>query len=152
MLVMTTLAILPLNRTVLTNLQKNIRRSKTFLILNHLLGNRLISGSDQIEKITKIFEDPDKLEKIRSKEEFTQILSDKKIQDMVTDETTARQIKEKNIGQLISNPKIQSVLHDPALLQKLMELNKEIIKDGLSGKWDEEKPETAVRPHTIELP
>ena len=150
-LVITAIAILPLNVAVLNNIQKNIRRSKTFVVLNHLFGNKLISGSDQIEKITKIFEDPDKLEKIRSKEEFTQVMSDKKIQDMITDEETARQIKEKNIVQLMSNPRIQSIIQDPALVQKLIELNKEIIKDGLSGNLDEKKPQATVPPHTIEL-
>ena len=48
-----------------------------------------------------------------------------------SDEELAEQIQNKDYGKLLANPKIQSIMQDKQLLEKMFALNKKIMEESL---------------------
>lgn len=111
-------------------IQKDVTASKSYALLGRWAGGKIAAASLDIRKIAAILRDPSGLEQFKSTGEFKALTADPRLKDLFSDEETAGQIRRKDYGRLLANPKMQAVFQDKELLQKLFALNKKIMEEG----------------------
>jgi len=129
------IGILPIRSGWLKNIQDDVSASKSYTIINHLIAKKTPLASLDVKRIANIFEDPSKLEKLESTREFKTLMADERLKNLFADEETAEQIRNKDYGKLLSNPKMQAVFEDKNLLEKMFSLNKKIIDEQMGGEF-----------------
>ena len=144
------IALVPVKSTPFNRIQDNVTSSLTYKLVNQLTGDRLPTKSRNLEKMTQMLDDPDKVEAIRANPKFQEVLSDQRMADLFSDETTIQQIQNKNIMQLMSKPKIQAVMQDEELIKKLIELQQEMLKQAGTESGNTEK-KSHPQPKVIEV-
>ena len=122
--------------------QKDVLASKSYTFINTLVNEKIPIAIPDIKKIASTFEDPAKLKALENTEELEALRADDRLQDLFSDEETAEQIKNKNYGKLLVNPKMQEVFQNEELLKKIFALNKRIM---------EENPVEGPGPKTLEV-
>lgn len=62
---------------------------------------------------------------------YDDLMKDDKVQELVSDEETLRQMKEKDFGKLLNNPKLLAILEDKELLAKFFHFYKNLNERGM---------------------
>lgn len=122
------LAIIPSNNRFYVEIRNDIIKSHTFTFVNKIAGDKIPIAIFDFQATIEAFQDPEKLEELESSQAYQDIVNNKNIKALLSDETTLEQIQNKDIGQLLKNPNMQAILKDKELLKKFLELNKEILK------------------------
>jgi len=128
--------------------QNDVTSSKSYAILDGLIKDRMPAASLDLKKIALMMQDPSFIEQFESTEEFQNLVEDKRLKAIFSDEETAELIRSKNYIKILSNPKIQAVFQDQELLEKMFALNKRIMEGGPDSKIFEENTER--QPELIE--
>jgi len=138
------IGLLPIKSGWFEKIQNNVTASKSYNIIYQLIDSKLPATSDDINNLTTIFEDPAKLEKLRSTKEYKTFMEDDNLKEIFSDEETVEQISNKEYGKLLANPKILSMFQNEQLLKKIFALNKKMMEQGLSddasGKTTKRQP------------
>jgi hypothetical protein len=134
----------PLRLGWFERIQEDVLASTSYALINRLASGISAEGFNDIKKITDVFNDPARMEQYATTEEFKTLRSDERLQDLLADEETAAQIRDKDYGALLANPKMQAVFRDEELLSKIFALNKRIAEESLK-----EPPPT--EPKVIEI-
>jgi len=125
-------------------IQNDVIASKSYNAIHQFIDNKIPAVSGDIKKLTAIFENPAKLQQFQSTKEFEMLMEDDNLKEIFSDEETAEQIRNKEYGKLMVNPKIQSVFQNEQLLKKMFALNKKIMEksldDELSNTVTESQP------------
>ena len=125
------LLMIPLKLPKLNNIQADIQSSYTYAqlrpILNQLSNNGVIAQYDPSKFIA--LSDPKVLRAIEKSKEYQDIIYDKRIQALLNDPAVTNQVQEKNIGQIVQNPKFIALTRDPELLEKFLALYSTMIKN-----------------------
>ncbi len=127
-LIIVMIAIAPFNFKWFKKAQNDVLASKTYALVQQQAGDRFPNTILDIKQVTSILEDPKKLKQFQSTEEFKSLSEDKSLKDLLTDEETADQIKNKDYSALLANPKMQNVFQNKELLKKIFDLNKKIAE------------------------
>lgn len=143
------IGLIPLQSGWFEKIQNDVIASKSHGIIHQLIGNKVPIASGSVKNLTAIFEDPAKLQRLRSTKEFKTFMEDDDLKKIFSDEETIEQIGNKEYGKLLANPKIQSVFQNEQLLKKIFALNKKIIEDSLADEASNTKPES--RPKVINI-
>lgn len=122
------IAVVPHSLKWFAPVQEDVLKSKTYYFLNFLTGNRLPKGAEQIQKTLFVFQDKEKLTRLQSQPEFQKLMEDDKIQSLLSDAKTLKQIQEKDLTGLLSNPRVGEILADKETLEKLYKINKLLLK------------------------
>lgn len=130
-LILLIIGIAPIKNEKFQKVQNNILNSQTYNYLRKFTGNKIPTTTNDIKEVTSILQDPKKLEELRQSKEFKQLVDDEKLQTLLNDPETIRQIEEKDFGKLFSNPAIQEIMKDKELLKKFLEVNKKLFKQNL---------------------
>ena len=125
------IAVVPLRFGWFEKVQNDVLGSRSYALINERVGDKIPDGLLDIKKVVSILQDPAKLEKFESSEEFKVLKKDTRLKELFADEETAEQIRNKDYGGLLSNPKMQSVFQDKELLKKIFALNKRIAEESL---------------------
>ncbi len=67
-------------------------------------------------------------------ENLESLSQDKRIQDILNDPKIIEDIKNKNYSQLLSNPKITTIVQDPALMKKMMSVYRQMMEEKLKSQ------------------
>jgi hypothetical protein len=132
----------PLDFPWFKRIQNDVLASKSYALIKSQLGNKIPDALPDIQKLTNALKDPQKIEALQSTEEFQALSSDERVKALFADEATAEQIKNKDYGALLSNPKMQEIFQDEELLKKIFALNKRI---------SQKDPAPDPGPKTIEI-
>lgn len=143
------IGLIPLQLGWFEKIQNDVIASKSHGIIHQLIGNKVPIASGSVKNLTAIFEDPAKLQRLRSTKEFKTFMEDDDLKKIFSDEETIEQIGNKEYGKLLANPKIQSMFQNEQLLKKIFALNKKIIEDSLADEASNTKPES--RPKVINV-
>ncbi len=124
---------LNLNFPLWKEIQGMIKQSKTFYYAS-LFKEKSDIQQDDIDIILQSINDPNKLKSVESTPEYQTLIQDPKIQAVLSDETTQRQIQEHQIFKLLANPKFQAILKDKKLVNQFLDLEMMAIKKGIQDK------------------
>ena len=137
------IAVSPLKFGWFEKAQKDVLESRSYAFINARLGDRIPSGLLDIKKVTDILQDPAKFEKFESTQEFKALREDTRLKELLSDEETAEQIRNKDYGKLLSNHKMQAVFQDKELLKKMFALNKKLAEE--DGENEDSTDETSPK-------
>lgn len=141
---------IPLRFGWIKRAQDPILESHSYRLVKKWTERNMPAASLDLEKITDVFEDPDKLAQFESTSEYQELMADERLQDMYADKEVAEQLRTKNYGQLLTNPKFQAVFEDPELLKKIFALNQKIMESELTQTPD--SPPQQTPPRVISIP
>ncbi len=110
-------------------IQSDIRKSLSFSFIGKGVLNKVLGIEDVHETLT-IFNNEGQMEKLKNSKEFHALAEDQRVQDVLHDETTLKQIQDKDFVHLVTNPKMLSLLNDPSLMKKLMAVHAQMMKEG----------------------
>ena len=130
------IAISPLKFGWIEKAQNDVLASRTYAFINENFGDKIPNGFLNIKKVANVLQDPEKLEAFEESEEFKAIQADTRLKDLIEDEDTARQIRDKDYTALLANPKIRAIFNDKEFLRKIFALNKRIVEE--AGKAEPE--------------
>ncbi|MCK5506612.1 MAG: hypothetical protein KAJ10_15720, partial [Thermodesulfovibrionia bacterium] len=133
------IAVSPLRFGWLEKAQNDVLGSKSYALINARVGDKIPDGFLDIKKMAGVLQNPAKFKKLESSEEFKTLKEDIHLKELLADEETADQIRDKDYGKLLSNPKMQAVFQNKELLKKILALNQRIAEESLE---DEDGPKT----------
>jgi len=137
------IGLIPVHPAWFEKIQNDVIVSKSYHAIYHFIENKVPAASGNIKKLAAIFENPAKLQQFQSTKEFETLMEDDNLKEIFSDEETAEQIRNKEYGKLMANPKIQSVFQNEQLLKKMFALNKKIMEASL----DDELSNMATESH-----
>lgn len=121
-LFLTFIAIMPPEVLPVQGLQKGVVDSYAYKLVNLFIKDK-IPYVNNVEILLQETRNPQKMAAIQVTPEFKTFYSDEKIQEVLSDEETVREIRTKDFTKLMTNPKIQALFQDEALLKKILDLN-----------------------------
>jgi len=126
---------IPGNMVGFPSIQKDVLNSKSYAIIKKIFNDYLPMDKNAaaMREITDLFQNPAQVDKLRSDDNFKNVLNDDKIARLLSDEETRQDIQNKNIAKLLSNPAMQDVLKDKDLLRNLFDLQKKLIREGMGN-------------------
>ena len=149
LLILFLVMILPGDFQWLNNIQAAVAESRSYKMIGVLTNNKAPAEAFNFNKLKETLTDPKRMKKVESTQEFKDFIDDPLIHELFSDDETNRQIQERSISELLSNPKIQSILQDEEALKKYIALYQTILEAGELdvGESEEEKS----KPRIIEL-
>ena len=127
-IVLVLLSILPSQLPWMKNIQEDVVESYSYKFVYFVCREKLPSELADVKATIKFFEDPKRLEKLESVQEFQELMEDNKVQDILNDEKTKAQLQGKKLVALMQNPKIHAIIKDKEILEKIYKLNKKILQ------------------------
>lgn len=127
-LVLILIAYIPSQAPWVSNIQKPVLASKSYQYLNSLFGNHLPKSSFDPDKTLVAFKDPAWVKEFQSTPEYQSLISEPKVQAILSDTQLMDAAKNKNYKDILTNPKIQTLFRDRKLLEKFMALNQKAIE------------------------
>lgn len=146
-LVLISIMIIPADFSWLKAMREDLRHSQTHAVLSRWIAEKTPLKTMDIPKITAMLQDPVHRPQIESLEEYKSLMEEDALKEVFSDEETLRQIQEKNIAELLANPKIQAALQNEEIVKKLLDLNVKIIQQSAEPQTSEE-----VKPAWLETP
>ena len=122
------LMITPGDFAKLKTIKKDISESRTYELIRKFTDQK-VSSLENIDKISDILSDPEKIEKIQQMREFRVLAKDEKVQTLIADDILVGQIQNKDYTKALRNPKMQAILRDQTLLKKLFAMQQKLIEE-----------------------
>ena len=125
------LLMIPLQLPALNKAQADVQNSYSYSLLKPILDQLFHKESIPQYDPSKFIalSDPKALKTIEKSKEYQNIINDQRIQALLNDPTVTDQVKGKNIGQLMQNPKFIALTQDPELLKKFLALYSTMLKN-----------------------
>ena len=142
-------AVAPLEAEWFQKAKHDVLKSRSYAVISGLVNDRIPNGSFDVKKVISALQDPAKLQELESTEELKALREDDRLNELFADEETAEQIRDKDYGKLLSNPKMQAVFQDKELLRKLFALNQRIAEESVE---EEERSVEESGPKVIDIP
>jgi len=133
----------------LDKIQDDVIASKSYSIIQQFIDKNLLATFADIKKLTAIIGDPAKFQKFQSTKEFEVLMEDDDLKEIFSDEEMIAQIRNKEYGKLLANPKMRSALANDQLLKKIFALNKKIMEEGIAEETSNGEKES--QPKVIEI-
>ncbi|MCK5179313.1 MAG: CvpA family protein [Candidatus Omnitrophica bacterium] len=140
------IAIIPLPVEWFERIQNDVLASRSYTLISNRVGDKIPKKFLDIKKIISVLQDSAKLERFESTEEFKALREDGRFKALMDDEETAKQIRNKDYGKLLSNPRMRDIFQDEDLLKKMFALNQRIAEED-----EEEESERESTPKIIDI-
>ena len=121
--------LIPLQLPLIVQAQNNIKQSYTYAYINTWVEQEFhfnIENDLDPSKLS-VLTDPKALESLGKTKEFSEVLQDPLVQDLLNDPEASQAIEQKNIGKLLQNPKFIALTKDPAIYKKFLALYGKIL-------------------------
>jgi len=128
-LVLLFISIFPMTIGKLKTVQNNVITSNSYRAVFYLKKQLFPKVNIEIQKLIEVLDDPKKLKKIQQTQSYQDLMADKKFQELIDDQETIKQLKEKDMAKLFTNRKLLAIMKDPELLKKFLALHQEILSD-----------------------
>jgi uncharacterized membrane protein required for colicin V production len=138
------IAVAPFRLGWFEKVQNDVLKSRSYALIIAQVGDKIPNEFLDIKKVVSVLQDPAKLERFASTEEFKALKADTLLKEISDDKEIAEQIRNKNYRELLSNPKMQAVFQDKELLKKIFALNQKIAET-------EEDSEDEAGPKVLEI-
>jgi len=123
------ITILPMNFSWYNRIKEDVLSSRTYGYINRFAQQTdLPISADNYEKALNVFKDPAKTDQLRESPAFQKIAENKTMKTILEDEDIQFLLKEKEFTKLLLHPKMQTIFQDKELIEDIMKLNKEILK------------------------
>lgn len=104
----------------LNKIQTNIQQSYSYFFLARELNE--LPAMQKIITAFSIFENSDQMQQLSTTQEFQYFFSNPKVQSLLQDEIFMKDLKERNIPKIMSNPRILDVFKDNTLMENFGKL------------------------------
>jgi uncharacterized membrane protein len=121
------------------HIRQDVTTSKSYALIDHWLEDKIPATLD-IKKITDVLSDQNKLEEFRSSQEFQDVMTDGRLEDIFADHEVAELIRDKDYVKLLTNPKMRVIFQDKDLINKIMALNKKVVESASDIPADKDTP------------
>lgn len=135
------LVITPCEWSWFDKLQDNVLKSKTYALINMIVGDKIPNTSMNVHELSEMLQNPRKFRILRETDEYKDLAESQTVLELLEDADTMEQIEHQDLPKLLSNPKFQALLQDKELIEKIFALNQK-----LNEMQDEGEPE----PQTLE--
>ena len=122
------LTLIPSPKMIVQKIQGDILLSKTYFVLKQLTAQTPLSLTD-IQNTASVFNDPVKLKNLQSSPEYQSLMAEEKIQAILADKKTMRQIERNDFLKLLTNPKLQALGEDKEAAKKIFILYQKILQE-----------------------
>ena len=116
----------PLDSLKLGFVKDDVVHSLSFHYLSVAIKNKMPQIKPP-EKSVAVSPKPADTQALQNTEEYQKLMSDPRIKELLSDEETLRQIKEKDLAKLLNNPRIATILQDTQLLKEFLQLNQKMM-------------------------
>ena len=121
------LMILPIHFQKWEKIRGDIAHSYSYKMIEKFIKDK-IPHLEGIESAFDASQDSEKFSELKQTPEFQAVYTDPKMNAILSDETTARQIKDKDIPGLLTNPKIIAAWQDLEVAKKILRLQETMEK------------------------
>ena len=128
LMIIVLITLIPSNASWVENIRQNIFSSVTYSLIDQWTKHLVPQKSIDIRAISQVMKDPHRMQDLQSSPEYKAVWEDPAIQTLLTDEGTMKDIQDKNFARLMSNPKMQALMKDPALVKKILGMNAKIME------------------------
>lgn len=122
--------------------------TQTYAVISHFTGNTLARGESGTSPMIQFLENPEKFEYLSNTKEFKNVMGHNKIKEIPSDPDIVQDIQDKNVGKLLTSPKMQSIMGDKDLIKNFFSLQKKIMEESLEDLEIDNVP----IPKVIEIP
>ncbi len=122
-LLILTLGLLPLKAAFSGNIKEKIQNSHAYAIFQRVIPIKEISIVENISYISKIAEDKNAQLRLFEQTEFQEAFRHESFKAVMEDPQTLKQLKDKDLRNLLANPKILKLLNDGEFIEKLVGLD-----------------------------
>ena len=134
------LMIMPYQQTWIKTIQNDIAQSKTYSLLNHILGPSIEEIRNLVHLTPETVENFPVIKEIQDTKEYVNLINNQKFKDFIDDQEIVRHIKNKDMGKLLMNPKMKSLLEDKDFMKNVIKINQSLIEKNLKEISVEEVP------------
>lgn len=128
LLIIVLIAMIPSNASWIEHVRQDIFNSRTYSLVDQWIKHLVPKKSIDIRSVSQVLNDPNRMQSLQSSEEYQAVWEDKAIRELLADEEVMRDIRDKNFAGLIANPKMQAMMKDAKLVQKILDLNVKIME------------------------
>lgn len=128
LLIIVLVALIPSNASWIENVRQDIFNSRTYSLVDQWTRHLVPKKSIDIRAVSQVLKDPDQIQRLQSSAEYKAVWDDKTIQTLLADEDLMRDIQDKNFAKLMTNPKMQALMKDPKLVQKILDMSVKIME------------------------
>ncbi len=125
-LILLCMALLPMQRLGLGDLQEDVKASKTFFYMNNDLLNHLPLTQNLLDHIASL-KDFSASEDHSEDNRFQSLLANKKLQSLLEDPEIQQQLKSHDLSELVNNPKLIDLVNDKNFFDEVSEMGKKAL-------------------------
>lgn len=140
------ISLAPENPGWMKNMKSDVLQSRGYTMVVLWIKNLAFEAFPDIGKAARILRDPGYSQKLRSLPEYAELMRDQTIRYLLSDEELMKKLQNRDIKEMVTNPKTRAVFQNPALLKKLMDMNIKIIEQTMEKNSGE-----AVKPKWMEI-
>ena len=104
------------------------------MLVQKLFKDKISSTAGDVKDVAEMFGDSSRLKQLESMKEFQAVMQNEKIKDLLDDEQTMKQIRNRDFAKLLTNSKMQNILDDPELIKKMLEFNQRMAEESIKPK------------------
>jgi uncharacterized membrane protein required for colicin V production len=122
-------AMIPFNNPGFVKFKDAIKNSYTYQLAQYYIGDR-ITVFKNLEQVSSVIEDPEKLKEISQTEKFQNLLTKEKVKTLREDPEIQEMIEDKNYTALMTHPKVQNLMQDKDLMLQFTAIVQEHAQKG----------------------
>ncbi len=136
LLVLLFIVVIPMNIPWLETIRQDVFKSKTYTLVDQWTKHLIPEKTIDIRSISRLLQDPTQMQRVQSLPEYTAITEDQTIRELLADDALVKDITDRNFSKLMANPKIQALLENPGILQKMLQLNIKMMEQSPNPPQD----------------
>ena len=138
LLIIVLIALVPINAFWIERIRQDIFNSVTYSLVNQWTRHLVPEKSIDIRAVSRALKDPDQIQRLQSSAEYQAVREDKTLQKLLADEEIMRDIQDKNFAKLLANPKMQTMMKNPELIKKILDMNVKMMEQKTPANDDQE--------------
>ena len=126
----------------ISSIKENIAHSKSYQAISAISKrHKTISAINELHYLSKILRNEERLNKLRKQKDFQELLNNKKLQCILSNEETLQQIRNKDIVKIMNNPEFIVLLEDSKLIQQFLKIDFKKIVENDYSTYQEDRAE-----------
>ena len=138
LLIIVLIALVPLNASWIERIRQDIFKSATYSLIDQWTKHIVPQKTIDIRSVSRAMKNPEQMQDLQSSTEYKAVWEDPAIQELLADEETMRDIQDKNFAKLLANPKMQEMMKDPKLVQKILDMNVKMMEQKIPDDGGQE--------------
>ncbi len=124
------ITLIPFNILNLDVIKTDIKHSFSYSAVNQLVISR-IPAAKKMTQVFKVFENPARMERLVTSQEYKELSSDSKVKDLMNDAEIKELVDTQNYAKLLTHPKVKAIIQDDELMSKFTKLSDSIVAENM---------------------